>query len=226
MITAITSLLFPKVCFACGDALKNKQTHICASCYQSIPRTNFYNGSNNVLEKKFWGRVPIQRATAFLYFTPKGKVQRLIHHFKYHGQKEIGITLGEWAATELMDQDFFKSMDLVVPIPIHELKKKKRGFNQSDFIAEGINNKTGIKTISDNLEKRFNTDSQTKKSRFKRWENVKTTFAVKEPTTFEGKHILLVDDVITTGATIEACATELLKIPNVKLSLLSIAMTY
>ncbi|KAA3650195.1 MAG: ComF family protein [Bacteroidetes bacterium] len=226
MITALTSLLFPKVCFACGETLKNKQIHICASCYQNIPRTNFFDGEINMLEKKFWGRIPIQHATAFLYFIPKGRVQRLIHHFKYYGQKEIGITLGEWAAAELMVQNFFSSIDIVVPIPIHELKKRKRGFNQSDFIAEGIQNMTGIKAITDNLEKRFHTESQTRKSRFKRWENVKTTFAVKDTKLFEGKHILLVDDVITTGATIEACAIELLKIQDLRLSLLSIAMTH
>ena len=226
MISSLVSLIFPNICFACGDTLANQQKHICTSCFLSMPRTNFFGSEKNEVEQKFWGRVELQRATSFLYFTNKGKVQQIIHHFKYKGQKEIGVTLGEWAAAELLTQGFFESIDLIIPIPIHELKKQKRGYNQSDFIAAGLGNLTGIEIETKNLVKQLNTQSQTRKSRFKRWENVKTTFKVRDEQKLTGKHILLVDDVITTGATVEACAIELLKVQNVKLSLLSIAMTY
>jgi ComF family protein len=226
MFQEISSLLFPKLCYACGEYIGQLNRLICSSCIQEFPRTNFYKSKYNLIEQKFWGRILIERGTSFLYFQPKGKVQQLIHKFKYKGHKEIGISLGSWAATELLAEGFFDGIDLLIPMPIHGIKKEIRGFNQSDLIVEGIAEVTGLEGGFDLVKKEINTSSQTRKSRFNRWKNVKSTFQVSDKLMFEGKHILLVDDVITTGATIEACATEILKIPNVKLSILSIAMTY
>lgn len=226
MLQPIKNLFFPKVCFACGNGLSKSENHICIACITQLPRTNYFQSRNNEVEKVFWGRIPIERATSFLLFKPKGKVQKLIHYFKYKGQKEIGITLGELAANELKQQGFFEGVDLIVPMPIHRLKRNVRGYNQSDYLVEGISNATGIEKELGNIIKAVNTSSQTKKGRFKRWKNVKTTFQIKDSNKFIDKHLLIVDDVITTGSTIEACSLELLKIPNLKISVLSIAMTY
>lgn len=226
MLSQIKNLFFPKICFACGNSISVLEKNICLECITQLPRTNFFQSKNNEVEKIFWGRIPIEKATSFLTFQPKGKVQKLIHQFKYKGQKELGVTLGELAANELQKQGFFIGINLIIPMPIHDLKKEKRGFNQSDFIAEGISNITGLEMELKNVRKVVNTSSQTKKGRFKRWKNVETTFQVSNPEELNGKHILLVDDVITTGSTIEACSLQLLKIPNLKISILSIAMTY
>jgi ComF family protein len=226
MIKELSSLLFPVLCYACGESIGQVDRRICISCLQEFPRTDFYKSKNNLVEKKFWGRVKIEKGTSFLYFQGKGKVQQLIHKFKYDGHKEIGISLGSWAASELLEDGFFDGIDLLVPMPIHGIKKEIRGFNQSDLIVEGVSKVTRIEAKYNLVKKEANTSSQTRKSRFRRWKNVKSTFRVIDSQPFKGKHILLVDDVITTGATIEACAIEILKIPNVKLSILSIAMTY
>ena len=174
----------------------------------------------------FWGRLPLERATSFLQFQKSGKVQRLIHHFKYKGVKEIGYTLGQMAAFELKEKGFFEGIDSIVPIPIHKLKLKKRGYNQSYFIAEGISDAIQIKIDLELITKEIHTESQTKKSRFKRWQNVDSSFKLnmERIPEYRGKHILLVDDVLTTGSTLEACGSQLLQIPGVKLSLLTMAV--
>ncbi len=226
MLSSLIDLLFPQICQACYESTIENQKNICINCKLSLPRTNWHLMENNPLEKVFWGRVPIQNATAFLKFEFGGKVQHLIHNLKYKGIQEIGKTLGEMAGTELLHSRIFEEVDLLLPIPIHPIKQKKRGFNQSLLIANGVSKASKIPLNKEVLAKTTNTQSQTKKSRFKRWLNVDSTFTVLDKTLLKNKHVLLIDDVITTGSTIEACAKELLKIEGLKVSLLIIAATY
>lgn len=190
-----------------------------------MPQTNAYKRHENPIQKIFWGRVDFCQAISFYRFHKKGRLQRLIHHFKYKGVKEIGLTLGKMMASELKKQDFFNGIDMLVPVPIHKKKLRKRGYNQSHYLAEGISVVTNIPWRKDLIIKRLNTESQTKKGRFKRWKNVKSSFHLNDHKLNEEIHILLIDDVLTTGSTIEACAIELNKIKNVKLSLLTLAYT-
>lgn len=226
MLSSLIDLLFPHVCLTCNNSCPVKYKQICLMCRNELPRTNWHLTKNHPLEKLFWGRLNLEKSTSFFKFEQGSKVQLLIHHLKYKGVKELGVTLGEMAAIELSKSDFFESIEYLVPVPIHPIKQQKRGYNQSHFIAEGIANITGIPLNKSALIKEYNTSSQTKKSRFKRWLNVNTTFKIKDESLFKNKNILLIDDVITTGSTIEACSTELLKIEGVKLNLLTIAATY
>ena len=166
------------------------------------------------------------KASSYLKFEQYGKTQRLLHALKYKGVKEIGTTLGELAALEIGETNFFDTIDVIVPVPIHKIKRKKRGYNQSYFIAEGIRNITEKKVEKTAVIKEINTESQTKKGRFKRWQNVNSTFKIIDSEVLIGKHILLVDDVATTGATIEAIGIQLQQLRGVKLSLLTIAATF
>lgn len=226
MIQSVFQLFYPKVCFACGKPLTKAFEHICLECRHTLPRTNAHKRQENPVLKLFWGRLNLQRANAFLHFHKRGKVQRLIHHFKYKGVKEIGSTLGEISALELKEADFFEGVDCIVPVPIHKNKLKKRGYNQSHFIAKGVEKVVEIPTDFELIKKGVNTESQTKKSRYRRWQNVDNSFTLEmnRIDEFENKHLLLVDDVLTTGSTIEACGNQLLQIKGVKLSLLTMAI--
>lgn len=223
MIKAITHLFFPKVCLACGKAMSLHSEHVCLSCRHELPRVNHQNYVDNELQKTFWGRLPLERATAFLWFQKQGKVQRILHHLKYKGAQDLGVTMGEIMASELIDKGFFEGIDFLIPIPIHAKKARIRGYNQSEMLAMGVNQLTEIEVCTEAIVKEIHTASQTKKSRFKRWKNVNATFKLKHSNQLEGKHILLIDDVLTTGSTVEACGIELLQVPNIKLSLLTLA---
>lgn len=199
---------------------------ICPKCRIELPQTKFWSGIENEAEKKFWGKIQLEKVMSFLYFHPLGGVQNLIHHFKYKGVTDIGLTLGEWCAQELLVSDFFDDIELIVPIPIHEKKKAQRGFNQSDFIAKGVSNITHLKINNEVLVKHNNTPSQTRKNRFERWQNTNQSFGLKKDHDLEGKHVLLIDDVLTTGSTVEAAGQAFLEVKNLKISLLTMAITY
>ncbi len=223
MLNDFVALIFPKICVSCGKSLfKNEQT-ICTFCAYHLPKTNFHLAADNPIEKIFWGRVQIHSAAAFYEFNKGGKVQHLIHQLKYKGQKEIGNTLGKLYGFDLKLNDRFNTVNIIIPVPLHEKKKKKRGYNQSDYFAEGLAQSMEVDVDLKILYRIANSETQTKKSRFNRWQNVESIFKLNNTSTLEGKHILLVDDVVTTGATLEACAQVLLQIPHTKLSIVTIA---
>ena len=183
-----------------------------------IPRTNFHTEKDNPVEQIFWGRCRIESAAAFSYFHKGSRIRRLIHRLKYDGVKEVGYELGKIYGLSLKSSGFLDGIDIITPVPLHKSRKRTRGFNQSEIISAGISEATGLPVVTTALERTVATSTQTKRSREERWENVEGIFYLKNPTLLEGKHVLLVDDVITTGATIESCVNEILKADSVKVS--------
>jgi ComF family protein len=225
MLKELLSLFFPNVCQSCGKVLYHSENCICTSCRYFLPQTQFHLDKENAVAKLFWGRVDINSAAAYYNFNKGGSVQRLIHQLKYKGKREIGVTIGKFYGTDLKQSNLFKDVNVVMPVPLHKSKERKRGYNQSEMFAAGIAQAMNIELSTNNLVRIAATETQTKKSRYDRWKNVETVFAITDNLKLENKHILLVDDVITTGATIEACAQKLLEIGNVKLSVATIAYT-
>lgn len=218
MIRDFISLFFPEICPGCGQSLFKNEHVLCTRCFFKLPGTRFHNESTNPVAQLFWGRADISFATALLYYRKGGRVQKLIHRFKYRGMKEIGHFLGECLGRELKQSPLLKIPDVIIPVPLHEKKEKKRGFNQSEIIARGISSVLECEMRSDLLIRTVQSETQTRKSRFKRWENVREIFRVTDREFLKNKHILLVDDVITTGSTLEACASVLLEVEGLKVS--------
>lgn len=217
------SLLFPRLCYGCGNHLMRNENLICTECYVTIPRTNFHTLNDNPVSQIFWGRCMIERAAVFSYYNKGSRIRNLIHNMKYKGIKEVGYELGRIYGNSLKGSDFIVGVDVIIPVPLHPSKKRMRGFNQSECISSGIADATGLAVDNVSLARITGSSTQTKRSRYDRWTNVEGIFTVTDPGLIKGKHILLVDDVITTGATIESCAGELLKMEGVKVSVAALA---
>jgi ComF family protein len=217
------SLLFPRLCYACGDHLRRNESLICTQCYVVIPRTKYHVENDNPVAKLFWGRCMIEKAAAFSFYNKGSRIRNLIHNLKYKGIKEIGYELGRIYGVSLKSSGFTDDIDLIIPVPLHISKKRKRGFNQSDIISEGLAIVTGLPVSTDSLARVSVSATQTKRSRYERWTNVEGIFEVTDPESIMNKHILLVDDVITTGSTIESCVNELLRVDGVKVSVVALA---
>lgn len=223
MLNDFISLIFPQICVSCGKSLYKSEHSICTYCCYQLPKTNFHTDNENPIAKIFWGRINIHSASAYYSFGKGGKVQHLIHQLKYRGQKNIGHTIGKFYGYDLRKSESFKTVQTIIPVPLHPKRQKKRGYNQSEFFASGLAETMKADTNFTALNRAYNSVTQTRKSRFSRWENVETIFQISDPAPLKGQHILLVDDVITTGATLEACAQALLQIPDVKISIATIA---
>jgi ComF family protein len=221
--TDLLGLLFPNLCNACGIALYHSEHLICTKCLYDLPFTDYHQHAENRVAKQLWGRLPLNAAMAMLYFRKGAKVQNLIHNLKYNGRTDVGVLLGNMLGERLITSTLYKDIDLIIPVPLHHKKYKHRGYNQCTFIAEGIAEKMEIGFSEENLIRNTSTESQTKKNRYNRYENMQDVFKVSTPTHIAGKHILLVDDVITTGATLEACANELLNNGAAKVSIAALA---
>jgi ComF family protein len=221
--TDLLGLLFPNLCNACGIALYHSEHLICTKCLYDLPLTDYHQHAENRVAKQLWGRLPLNAAMAMLYFRKGAKVQNLIHNLKYNGRTDVGVLLGNMLGERLITSTLYKDIDLIIPVPLHHKKYKHRGYNQCTFIAEGIAEKMEIAFSEENLIRSTSTESQTKKNRYNRYENMQDVFKVSTPTYIAGKHILLVDDVITTGATLEACANELLNNGAAKVSIAALA---
>lgn len=222
-VSDLLNLFFPNYCQSCGSALVGQEEVICYQCLFHLPKTGFHHHAENPISRLFWGRVNLHSASSYLFFSKGGNVQHLMHLLKYKGHQETGIYLGELYGKELAESSLFNSAEVIMPVPLHPNKQRIRGYNQSEKIANGLSKSMGIPYQGNNLSKIEHTESQTKKTRYERWQNVKDAFSVNEPEKIEGKHILLVDDVLTTGATIEACATKLLQVPETRVSVVTLA---
>jgi len=217
------SLLFPELCAACRESLMANERLICTACRYNLPYTDFHLQPDNIVAQQFWGKIKLDGAYALFYFTKGGKIQNVLHQFKYKGVKQIGNLLGNMAGEQLIKNKVFNSADLIIPVPLHKKRMLQRGYNQSACFAEGLSEKLNAVVENNNLVRLTATETQTHKSRFARFENMQEVFMVKNPERLMNKHVLLVDDVITTGSTLEACAVQLLKIPGLKLSIATIA---
>jgi ComF family protein len=222
IIKDVINLFYPRICSACSELLVRNEIFLCTQCRYDLPRTHFHKDPDNEVARIFWGRVPVEYATAYFYFQKGGRVQKLLHNLKYKGEKDIGFELGKIMGKELASSPF-NQVDVIIPVPLHKRRKLKRGYNQSELIAKGMAEVMGKPLITDVLYRNIANPTQTKKHRYDRWINVEGVFALKNPETIFNKHILLVDDIITTGATLEACASTLCKRANVKISIATVA---
>jgi len=217
------ALFFPQLCPACGESLMAGEHIICTSCRFNLPFTNFHLQPDNIVARQFWGKIKIEGAYALYYFAKGGKVQNLMHHFKYRGMQQIGVLLGNMAGGQLNKNNIFKTVDVIIPVPLHKKRLKQRGYNQSACFAKALAEKLTASVDEITLIRAKATETQTHKSRFTRFQNMQEVFVVTDLLKLKNKHVLLVDDVVTTGSTLEACAAQLLKIEGLRLSIATIA---
>jgi ComF family protein len=216
-------LIYPNVCRSCSEILNNSERIVCIKCIYNLPYTFFEKEIENEVYKLFLGRVPIEFASALCLFSPTGTIRDLLHQLKYGGQSEIGIKLGNILGKSLMESKYFTKPDVIIPVPMHPKKLKKRGYNQAEMIAIGVSEILNVEIQTEGLLKILNTKTQTKKSKFDRWINVERSFDSSKDVVITNKNILLIDDVVTTGATLEACSSSLHKMGNNKISLATLA---
>lgn len=225
MIQYLINLFFPKICSGCSNILLANETIICLTCRHNLPLTNDLLIENNESFKKFYGRLPLQHASVMLSFSKKGIVQKLIHNLKYANQQEIGTVLGNWYADDLKNTNVLQNADFIIPVPLHKKRLSSRGYNQITTFSEAIANVLQVKYNPDILVRNEYASMQNKKNLINRNDISATTFAVKYNENHYNKHFIIVDDVLTTGATLEACGKAILSIPGAKISIVCIAMS-
>ncbi len=217
------SLIYPNSCPGCNDVLLKNEVGICTVCLSELPKTNYYKDHANPVAKLFWGRIPLEIAVSVYYYSKESKVQKLIHALKYSGKTKIGEILGVELGKEVLKHSKYSKVDLIIPIPLFKKKEKTRGYNQSFFIAKGVARILKAPIENNILIKKIPSATQTDKSRFERWNNINEHFALRNNKSLENTHVLLVDDVVTTGSTIEACSNAFKGIQGVKLSVATLA---
>lgn len=223
ILNHLINLFYPRVCPACGNLLMKDEETVCLSCLYLLPKTHYENNPENPLAQTFWGQVDFHAVTAEYFFSKTGKVQHLLHQLKYQGNKDAGYFLGQQLGESIRNAEPFQGIDYLVPIPLHPKKEHLRGYNQSFVIAQGVEEKTGIPINKGVLIRKVYTSTQTRKSREERWDNVKEIFDVIDAEVFVSKHVLLIDDVLTTGATLMAAGSTLLKVPDIIVSAAAVA---
>ena len=223
LFKSLINLLFPRVCAACGNLLLEGEDTVCTTCRFLLPKTGYELHPDNPLAQLFYGQMPFNAVMAEYFFSKTGKVQHLIHGLKYHHCRENGIFLGQEIGKSLLQATDYQGIDFILPIPLHPKKEKIRGYNQSHVIAEGISEIMNISIAEKCLVRIVFTATQTKKSREERWQNVKDIFELKNPEKLKGKHVLLVDDVLTTGATLMSAGKALMQIDGIKISVATVA---
>lgn len=216
-------LFFPRRCSACDGALLRAEASICLHCATDLPLTRFHDDPDNRVEQLFKGRLPLTAASALLHFTREGRVQRMLHALKYRGDREVGLDLGRRMAEAAMGSARFADVDLALAVPLHPRKERMRGYNQAQVLVDGMRQVWPLRKDRDRLLRIARTASQTRRGRMERWKNVHEAFALPDAEALRGAHVLLVDDVVTTGATIEACANVLLRVPGLRLSVFTCA---
>jgi ComF family protein len=224
MFKNILNLFFPTVCTGCNSFLISNENVICTVCRHNIPLTNHHLNSENETFKKFYGRIPVEHASALLYFHKKGIVQELIHNLKYKGHEEIGTVLGNWYTENLKEIEVLKTVDEIIPVPLHQKKFRKRGYNQVTTFGNVLSKELNLSYNDSLLFRKIYSKTQSQKNLLGRTEGIETIFDVSFTPEDHNKHFLLIDDVITTGATLEACSRALLKIPGAKISIVCMAM--
>ena len=217
------SLLAPRRCSGCDTALLSHEESLCDGCLEELPLTRFNDDPFNAVERLFHGKVPLTAAGALMRFSAHGMVQHILHRIKYAHDLEAAVVLGRLMGQELRDRPRFAGIDSVIAVPLHPRKERKRGYNQSRLLADGLREVLPLEPLHRCLQRVERTSTQTRKGRLARWSNVKEAFVVQDEAVLRGRHVLLVDDVVTTGATAEACATVLLATPGTRVSLFAAA---
>jgi ComF family protein len=217
------ALFFPNYCLGCNDGLVKGEDILCTRCLAELPKLDYYQTDDNPIVNRFIGRVPMKHGWALFKFQKEGIVQNLLHQLKYNNHPEVGIKLGKILSMNLVKNGFEREFDLLIPVPLHRNRRRKRGYNQSAMIAKGIEEVLHVPFNDSIMIRAAATNTQTKKSKIERWENVSNAFQLASPLLVSGKRILLVDDVITTGATIEACAKRLLEAGAAEVSIACLA---
>lgn len=223
-VQRLNNLFFPRLCEVCESALVEGEDVLCTACNIDLPRTGFHLQADNRMERLFWGQCELERSTAWFFYHKGSPFLRPIHRFKYNGRKDVAFQLGRLCATELMADDFFAGIDLLIPIPLHPSRQRKRGYNQSMYIAQGVSQATGIPLSTDVLVRIRDGESQTEKPAYERRSDMQGSFALKQATPIVGKHLLLIDDVLTTGATAMACIQTLKETEGVRISVLTLCL--
>jgi ComF family protein len=223
-IENLLHLVYPNLCVVCSENLMEEENSICFSCLSQLPYTHYHLQRDNPIEKRFWGKVPVERATSLFFYEKATSTQHLLQALKYKGEKEIGVVLGKQLGTFLNQSLDFASIDMIIPVPLHPKKLQKRGFNQSECICEGIAGALRKPINTSTLVRAIENPTQTKKGVYERWENTTGIFALSEPDMFKDKHLLLVDDVLTTGSTIEACVQAIVPVTGAKVSVATLAV--
>lgn len=218
------ALFFPPVCPVCGEVMGEGARSVCTRCRSRAPLTGFWHEADNPVVRKFWGVLPVHHASAFLFYTEGSGWRRLIHAFKYRGAWRLARDMGAWYGSYLADSGWYADVDVVLPVPLHPFKRIGRGYNQAEYLAEGIAGALGIDVARRGVVRLRNNPSQALGPKSGRWENVRNLFAVRRPELFAGRHVLLVDDVLTTGATVASCAEALLRaVPDCRISVAALA---
>jgi ComF family protein len=225
MVHSFSHLFFPHTCAGCGSDLVGQPQLLCLECMSQLPFTDFTGHAGNPVEKIFHGRVPVEHAMSLLYFTKDAILQHLLHQFKYKGKKEIGLFFGRMMGAVILESTDYNGAEVLVPLPLFAAREKRRGYNQAAVLCEGIAEITGYPVLKHAVTRIMATETQTHKNRVERWQNIEGKFALTDPGALEDKHILLVDDVVTTGATLEACAAALLRNGGSKISIATLAYT-
>lgn len=210
MLSDFISLFFPRYCAGCHHALSKNEEMICITCLHEMPKTNSHIDRPNFIEQKFFGKIQLAHALAFYRFHRKGRIQRILHQLKYNNQPDLGIMLGKRYGKELLSYDFNQEIDVIIPVPLHKTKLRRRGYNQSAQFGEGLSLSLGVSQQTNAVKRIKKTQTQTRKSRLERWQNVDKIFEVVREKDLKDKRVLLVDDVITTGSTLESCAHTIL----------------
>ena len=223
--SGLTQLFFPEVCAGCGGDLSKREQLICMKCRHELPLTGFEQYAGNPIEKIFWGRASIATASAHFYFSKNSPLQHILHQLKYGGKKSIGSYLGRSMGTAIIESERFGEIDALIPLPLFASRQKERGYNQATALCEGIAAVLGLPVLEQVISRIRSTETQTHKTRIARWQNMEGKFQLHDEKELECKHVLLVDDVITTGATLDACAQELLRVNGICLSIAALAYT-
>lgn len=223
-LSQVLRMLAPRACAVCGCRLATEEEVICGACDFHLPRTNYVHWpAQNEMARLFWLRLPIEKAAALFHYQGHSEVARMIYDLKYHDHPELGEQLGIMAAREMAEEGFFEGIDLIIPVPLARKRLRERGYNQSEWIGKGIREQTGIPMVTDAIARTRFEESQTKRQRLGRIENVENAFQLLRPERVAGKHVLLVDDVCTTGATLTACGKQLAQAPDVRISVFTLA---
>lgn len=219
----LAGLFVPRRCGGCDTTLMRFESGLCLGCLEELPRTRYHDDTGNPVERLFWGKVELQAASAYLHFSAEGMVQRMLHRIKYGGDLELGLLLGRLMAEDLVKSARFRDVDTFMAVPLHPRKQRMRGYNQSQLLVDGMREVWPLNSTGGDLLRVVRTPSQTRRGRLDRWLNVKEAFQLPDPDALRGRHVLLVDDVVTTGATIEGCVKALSVVPGLRISLYTAA---